>query len=251
MSDVPNKRILPMKDTFDSYRETFSDMFDLPMRTLIVGKSDLTGKTTYIGNLILRDTYYRKLFKGANIYIVCTSMDFDEKWQTIVEMKKIPEENIMRKFDEDKLRSIYNKLKNEYIEAVSNGEKPVHSLIIFDDCTSGELKSKKGGVLDDIAQIGRHALISFILTVQKYTSISTLCREQCNGAVLFFCTPKQRDLIGEDHNYLEDKKDFATMLRKHTSAKHHHLIVKYGGETEKNVTYFNRDWEPIDVVIHT
>ena len=68
---MPKKfNILKVKDISDSYYTKMDKIFDLPFRILINGKSQLSGKTTIILNMLLRNAYYRDSFEGENIFIV-------------------------------------------------------------------------------------------------------------------------------------------------------------------------------------
>ena len=49
-----------MKDKFQSLKIKVLTIFDLPSRLLIVGKSELSGKSNLIANLIEREKFYRK-----------------------------------------------------------------------------------------------------------------------------------------------------------------------------------------------
>jgi len=51
-----------MKDKFQSLKIEVPTIFDLPSRLLIVGKSELSGKSNLIANQILREKFYRKYF---------------------------------------------------------------------------------------------------------------------------------------------------------------------------------------------
>ena len=63
-------KILKIIDKTDKYHVKHK-LFDLPFRLLINGKSQLSGKTTLILNLLLNPEFgYDKLFKGENIFIV-------------------------------------------------------------------------------------------------------------------------------------------------------------------------------------
>ena len=57
-----------MKDNTDSYTIKKNKLFDLPMRLLLIGKSG-NGKSSFLGNLLLRKDMYRNDFKPENIYI--------------------------------------------------------------------------------------------------------------------------------------------------------------------------------------
>ena len=56
---MPKFDILRVKDKSDSYTTKMERIFDLSMRLIIVGKSQLSGKSTVIFNLFLRNKYYR------------------------------------------------------------------------------------------------------------------------------------------------------------------------------------------------
>ena len=62
--------ILKIKDKSDSYYTHLKDIFDIPFRLVIVGKSFLSGKSTLILNMLLRDKFYKDHFDGENIYII-------------------------------------------------------------------------------------------------------------------------------------------------------------------------------------
>ena len=60
-------KILKVNDPSDSFHQTMP-VFDIPFKLLINGKSQLSGKTTIILNLLLQPEFgYDKKFKGDNI----------------------------------------------------------------------------------------------------------------------------------------------------------------------------------------
>jgi len=98
---------------------------------------------------------------------------------------------------------------------------------------NGCLKESNHGVISKMACNGRHYLINFIITAQKYTQIPTTLRENCNSAIFFNCSNKQLGLIEEDFNYLSNKKDFIDMFKKVTDAKHSFLLVNHTNDKGK------------------
>jgi hypothetical protein len=214
------------------------------MRLLIVGKSQLSGKSNLLVNLLLRDEYYNKDFSGDNIYIVSPSVDTDDKLKKLVDVKEIPEENIMTDFDEDVIMELYKILEEEYREAVDNGEKPTNKLIVFDDISyKGDLKKKKNGVVAKIFSNGRHINVSCIITAQKYSDITTSARENCNGAIFFDMSNKQLELVEADVNYTGTKKNFMKMFRDNIGAKHSFIVVNFTNDKDKR--YLNEYFQPI------
>lgn len=237
--------IYKVKDEADKYYTKKDLIFDIPFRLLIVGKSQLSGKSNILVNLLLRDEFYNKDFDGENIFLVSPSIKNDEKLKKIIKIKDIPEENLFIDYDEDVLKELYQLLQDEYEEAVANGEKPVNKLIIFDDMSyNGALKSKQHGIINKIFSNGRHINLSIITTAQKYSDLLTASRENANGCIFFNCSNKQLELIEADHNYLESKKEFMKMFRNVMNEKHSFLVVNYTNPKEQR--YLDKNFDVIN-----
>jgi len=129
-----SRKILKVKDKNDSYYKKMGNyLWDLPLRLLIVGKSQNScGKTSIILNLLLRKEFYAGMWKPENIFIISNNK-LDNKLAILAKQLDIPSENIM-KYDEDDVTDIYEQLEEEFIEATQQKKKPSHSLILFDDC---------------------------------------------------------------------------------------------------------------------
>jgi len=228
-------------DKADSYYTKKDLIFDLPLRIGIIGASQRSGKSSVIVNLVCRDEFYNKDFKGENIYIISPSIENDLKLKKMIEVKDIPDHNLFTEYDERLLEELYNMLAEDYKNSVDSGEKPTNKLIIFDDMSySGALKNKTHGIISKLFCNGRHILVSTLLTSQKYSDLLTTCRENLNGAILFSCSNKQLDLIEQDHNFLKNKKDFNNMFRDATKEKHSFFVVNYtNGEDLYQDSNFN------------
>ncbi len=240
---MPNRTILKVRDKTDSYYTKMNDIFDLPLRLLISGKSQFAGKTTIILNMLLRNEYYNKHFLGENIFIVSNNK-LDNKLKILSKEKDIPEQNIMP-YNENELEILYEQLEDEFLEAVADKEKPTNKLIIFDDCAySGSLKNKTAGVISKIVMNGRHANISSIFTTQKFSLVSTGVRSNVTGAILFNTSQKELDLIAEDYNYFENKKDFISLFRRVTAKRNSFLVVNFSNDRQS--LYMDSDFKKID-----
>ena len=228
------KRMLVMKDPFESYRIHKTDLPDLPFRMLIIGKSWCAGKTNTLVNLLLRPMdehdyvgmqYYRHDFKGANIYIFSPSAKVDHKLKKLIEYKEIPAENIFHEYSEGALEHVYSKIQSQYDESMANDENPEHSLVVLDDCSyDGSLKNRVNGAITKLFCNGRHYLISTILTAQKYSDVLTTCRENYTCMILFECSDKQLDLIYDDVG-MSNKVEFKKMFRAATKEPHSFMVV--------------------------
>lgn len=229
----PHLQIYKAKDKADSYYTKKEHIFDLPARLLIIGKSQLSGKSNLLLNLVVRPEYYGNDFIGKNIYIVSGSLNTDMKLQNIVKVKEIPEENLMLQYHEDILIELYDMLQEEYQEAIEEKKKPENKLIIFDDMSfDGSLKAKAHGIINKMYMNGRHINLSTFITSQKYSDVGTGIRENSNGLILFNCSNKQLELFEADHNYLNDKKQFYKMFRDATAEKHTFFVVNYTNNKE-------------------
>lgn len=237
--------IYKVKDEAETYYTKKDLIFDVPFRLLIVGKSQLSGKSNILVNLLLRDEFYNKDFDGSNIFLVSPSITNDEKLKKIIKVKEIPEDNLFLEYDEDVIKELYKILQDEYEEAKANGDKPQNKLIIFDDASyDGDLKSKKHGIINKIFSNGRHIMLSAIITSQKYSDILTSCRLNCNGAIIFNTNNRELEMIEADHNYLETKKEFMKMFRNVMNEKHSFLVVNYTNPKEQR--YLDKNFDVIN-----
>ena len=237
-------KILKVRDKNDSYYTPVDRLFDLPFRLLINGKSQLSGKTSVIMNLLLNPQFgYEKMFDGDDIYII-TNNKLDNKLKMLMDKLDIPEGNHME-FDEDMLKILYEDIEEEFMEDVGEGSKPKNKLMIIDDVAySGGLKNySKRNIIDRLVCNGRHALISTIFTSQKYSQTSTCLRTNISGAILFGTNAKEVDLIADDMSYYEKKKDFIKMFRETTKIPRSFLVVNYSNPPEE--LYLNTEFEPI------
>ena len=223
MSDY---KILKIIDHTDSYYTKKEDIFDLPFRLLIVGKSFLSGKSTVILNLLLREKFFKNDFEGDNIFIVSNN-DMDNKMRILKKEKDVDAGNFME-FSEANLDAIYEEVEERALEAINDGKKPPNSLIVIDDCAfSGGLKEKINGTLSRIACNGRHVNLSVIVTAQKYSQLSTTMRTNASGAILFNNSMNEVEALAQDFNYLESRRDFVKMFREATKGRNRFLVVNF------------------------
>lgn len=245
--------IIKMKDSAEDLRVHKEDLFDLPMRLLVIGRSQLSGKTNLVGNLMLRpygkeddhigQQLYRYDFRGNNIYIVCPSTVVDDKWQAIIDGKKIPDGNIYHSYDEDELDALYDRLSEQYDREKAEGKKPEQKLVIMDDVSwSGDLKGKLHGVINKFACNGRHRLISWIITSQKLSDVATTLRENMTGAIIYSCSQKQLELFYNDVGMCP-KTEFCKAFREVTNKRHTFMVINYSNPHDK--MFMDSDFNPI------
>ena len=189
-------KVFKMKDISDNFTIKKDDIPSLPMRMLAIGRTGCGKSSIALGNLLLRDEFYRKDFLPENIFIFSGSLSGDIKLRTIIDNLDIPSSNLFDTYDQEAANDIYDILVQNFNEKVNDKMKPEHSLIIFDDLgyTNLQKTNKKNNILDKILCNGRKFLISTITLNQKLTQLNTNAREQCSAVMLWKSTKKQVDL---------------------------------------------------------
>lgn len=240
---MPKHNILKMKDKSDSFTRDKGDLPDLPARIVLTMPSG-AGKTSILGNFLLRESYFRKDFEPENIFIFSGSLKGDHKIQTIIKELDVPPGNVFTGYDERVLEHIYDELVDRYNDAVRDGVPPDHSLIVFDDLSFTNLfqKSAKNSQIDRLFCNSRKFLISTIMIIQKYTQLNTCARENMTALILGKSSNKQLDLIENDLNFLPSKKLFLDMVREQTPTKHDFMVFT----PHKKEVYRDKNFKPIN-----
>ena len=92
---------------------------DLPFRTIVVGKSQLSGKSTVIMNMILRPEFYAGNWEPEDVYVVSNNK-LDNKLAILKQELDVPGSNVMR-YSEDRLQSVYDHIEDMAADAVDEG----------------------------------------------------------------------------------------------------------------------------------
>jgi len=177
--------ILKVRDKSDGYYTKMDRVFDLPMRLLINGPSQRSGKTTVVLNLLLRNEFYMKQFKGDNIYVISNNR-LDNKLKILAEVKDIPEGNMFA-YDEDKLEVLYEMLEEDFEERVADGKKPEPICMVFDDVAySGDLKNKTAGIISKILLNGTTRQYQQYFYDTKILTCLNSCKDERNRSNSIF-----------------------------------------------------------------
>jgi len=245
---MPHKKleVLKMRDRNESYHKKKGMLFDLPMKVAIIGRSQLSGKSNLVGNLLLSEDprLYRHEFEGTNIYIFSPTAKTDFKIRTMIDELEVPTSNVFSSLDENVLDALYEMIEDEFKSKVAQKQRPPHFLFYFDDVSaSGDLKKHKNGALAKIVQNGRHVLISTIVTSQTYIDTPRFLRENMSGGAFFAGTSRQLEVITEDHSYVEAKV-FKKMFRHHTNQPHSFMVVNYSNPPDAR--YMDTTFIPIN-----
>ena len=247
---IKNLKILKMKDKTDSFTTKKPVIFNLPARLIITSPSG-GGKSGYLGNLLLREEYYKNDFEPENIFIFSGSVKGDDKLQTIVTELEIPSSNIFSDYDDQSLEVIYEMLVENYndnIEDKVKDKKKLNSIILFDDLAfNNSMKATKGEkMLKKVFMNGRKFLISCVIISQKYTAIGSVLRENASGLILGRSSNAQLEVIEKDHNYLtgkDSRKNFFNAFKETTNKPFGKFIINFSNYPN---IYYNQDFEKIN-----
>lgn len=239
-------KIEKMRDNTDSFiTQKKNNLFDLPMRLLFIAKTG-DSKSTTLGNMLLKEEGYKLDFTPDKIFIFSGSLKGDAKIKTIVDQLDIPQENLFDGYDDDVLNVVYEMLIEDYTDNIDEGitnKRLLNSLIIFDDLAfNGTLKAaNKENLIKKLFMNSRKFLVSVIVISQKYSSIGTELRENASGLIIGKASNKQVDLIEQDHNYLENKKEFKSIFKQATDVPYGKLVINFS----KPELYYNANFKPL------
>ena len=239
-----NFEIHKVKDDFNNTVKQKHNLFNLPFKLLIVGKSMIAAKSSLIINLLLKEEGYKDVFKGENVYIINPSFNLDKKNKILQRNMDIPDENIFTEYDEDVLTELYDMLEEQAIEEKEDNGKVEPKLIIMDDVGfSGDLKNKQSGVISKLFCNSRHIAINLVITGQRYSQFSTTSRTQATGFFISSCSNKELELIEQEHNIIK-KKDFIKIFREATNNPYTWFIINY--ENPSNERYLDTNFNIIN-----
>ena len=228
-----NYKLWKVRDASDKdYIHKDETIPDAPVRALVLGRSQLSGKSSLIFNYLCRDDLMKNYYDPENIYIVSQSLDTDPKLNTMINYLEIPRTNCFGFYDEGLIEKIYEEVREIYLEGKSR-KKTIHSCIIIDDCSFGNnFTSRKSGIVARIFQNGRHVCCSCWLSAQHYSDIPTAVRNNATACYIFQMNRRQTDAIVEDHSYI-DPKIFKKKFIETTSEPHSFMFINYNNALPK------------------
>lgn len=232
-----------VKDKSDDLVIKKEKIFNIPFRVLLVMKTG-QGKSNFICNMF-RKEFYGNDFNGSDIIIISPMIN-DNKLESLISFKQIPDENIITEFDEEVLSAIYDSNTDEFRERVESGKKPFNKVWIVDDMSwSGALKKGYFNIINKVFCNGRKHNISIFLSSQFYTHILSSCRSNASGLVLGNASEKQLKIISEENNYLENEKLFRKLFRSVVKENFDYLIINYSNKNKD--MYLDKNFNSISI----
>ena len=210
----------------------YSFLPSLPMRMLVVAPSN-GGKSNMLKNMLLRPEFgYRDYFTDSktgalNYFVFSRTLGADHTLDELVD--QLPKFHAYREWDDTIIRDImeYSRLKTER-----------GVLLLLDDMITDTKAFNKcsGNLLNELAFMGRHHKVSFILTTQSYTTIQRPIRINTSVVIAFNLKNKREEqAFLEEQSMWENIKDLYTMA---TSPKYGFLYLNK--ETGKAYSNFER-----------
>lgn len=137
--------------------------------------------------------------------------------------------------------NLYDEIEENFEEDKIDGEIQ-HRIILMDDCGySGKMK-KQFGVVAKLASNCRHIATSLIVSSQRLNMTPPTLRAQVTGACFGACSMAELEMISESFNYLNSKKQFINLYRKHTKQPRSFLCINFTGT---DGIYYDREFKSI------
>ena len=174
------KKNHPLKHTF---------LPSLPMRMLVVAPSN-GGKSNLLKNMLLRQEFgYRDYFTDPkssvlNYFVFSRTLGMDRTMDSLVE--QLPKFHAYREWDDSIIRDIMEYSREKTERGV---------LLLLDDMISDSkaFNKRSGNLLNELAFMGRHHKVSFIITAQSYTSIQRPTRINSSAVIAFNLKNKREE----------------------------------------------------------
>ena len=180
----------------------------LPMRMLIVAPSN-SGKSNLLKNMLLRPEFgYRDYFtdpktNALNYFVFSRTLGADHTLDSLVD--QLPKFHAYQEWDDTIIRDImeYSRLKTDR-----------GVLLILDDMITdaNAFNKRSGNLLNELAFMGRHHKVSFIITAQSYTSIQRPIRINTSAIIAFNLKNKrEEEAFLNEQNMWENIRDLYTI----------------------------------------
>jgi len=202
-----------------------------PFVFLTIGRKG-SGKTSLIKNLLDSPDGFQKRFH--NIYLISKTAKNDDKLKKLVE--ELDEDN---KFydtcNDEVVEEVLDKIKTfnkDYLK--KHKKKKPENLIIFDDCLDSlPLSVERNSAINKLIIGHRHYKTSVIISVQKWTAVNRLIRNN-SDCISYFTNQndKENKSFKDEYGISDELLDFAT------KDPHSFLHMTFLNNAQK--TYFKR-----------
>ena len=184
----------------------------LPMRMLIVAPSN-SGKSNLLKNMLLRPEFgYRDYFtdpktNALNYFVFSRTLGADHTLDSLVD--QLPKFHAYREWDDTIIRDIMEYSRSKTDRGV---------MLILDDMITdaNAFNKRSGNLLNELAFMGRHHKVSFIITSQSYTSIQRPIRINTSAIIAFNLKNKrEEEAFLNEQNIWENIRDLYMIATSH------------------------------------
>ncbi len=216
----------------------------LPIRSVILGPSG-SGKTILLQNMIMN--LYKCCFE--RIYVFSPSINVDQSWEAVKE--HIEDELDVHETDDEKF--YYSSYEPDALENIiatqnkvikhmkaKNKKKLFQILVIVDDFADDPSFSRHSKLLHSLFTRGRHAMISTVVSTQKFAAISPIIRVNATELYVFrLRNQSDLDKFLEEVSAVMDKKTLLKVYHECTKEPYSFLYVKLTAKTIEDMFYCN------------
>ncbi len=201
---------------------TFADTLPQhPSRMLLVGQSQLSGKSTVLFSLLSKRFPYFTFYGADNIYVICPTIYDDHRWKKF----KIKTENISIEWDMEFIDMIKEK--------VSKRKTP--TLLICDDVIPLKGTKRDNEPFAAIFTRGRHygenkktgGGLSIWVTTQYYKALPPVVRGNTSNLCVWLGSDAEAMKIYEEHSNGLAKNDWLLIYKYCTLKEHSFLHINY------------------------
>jgi len=208
---------------------TFADTIPQhPCRMLLVGQSQLSGKSTVLFSLLSKRFPYFTFYGADNIYVICPTIYHDHRWRKF----KINVKNISTEWDMDFIDHIQ--------ESIEKSKRP--SLLICDDIIPLKGTKKDNAPFEAIFTRGRHygenkktgGGLSIWVTTQYYKALTPIVRGNCSNICLWLASDAEALKMYDEHSNGMTKNDWMLIYKYCTLKEHSFLHINYANPKRVN-----------------
>lgn len=196
-------------------------------RWILLGSSG-SGKTNLLKNIVFNKKEFGYGSYFDEIYAWIGNKDDYDFFKKKIKQRNIKNIKLFREFNADRLKELWNEIKQDEEEEEEDNEEPNRILFIFDDMILQGISNRaKFGVLDDIFIRGRHFGLSLIISTQKYSMLNqNMRKDNCTNISVFYpMNEEELKTIWQENITSVNKKDFLKCFLNHCSKKYSFLNI--------------------------
>lgn len=180
-----------------------------------------SGKSTLLAKTLTDKTQLGNYFH--TIVLLSPTANSDS---TITSKVKMPPENIITDFTEEKLKDILDgQRKLIKKEGYNKVAKTNRMLLILDDCISHQKFLKSKTIIDLTATV-RHLLISVVFLIQSYKMVTRACRINMRGIAFFQSNRNETNVLVDEESHPSLKnRQFRDLIHYATNDKYSFLFI--------------------------